>query len=69
MEHKSEETTIEDQKKRQDGVPVTAEIEKSIRKKFQKQIFSRFAKDVRDYQLYRKETGLPFVFPAVRIPC
>ncbi len=54
MEHKSEETTIEDQKKRQDGVPVTAEIEKSIRKKFHKQIFSRFAKAVRDYQLIQE---------------
>ncbi len=36
------------------GVPTTADIEKSIRKKFHKQLFSRFAKAVRDYELIQE---------------
>ncbi len=36
------------------GVPTTADIEKSIRKKFHKQLFSRFARAVRDYELIQE---------------
>lgn len=49
MEHKLENTAIDVQK-----LPAAEEIEKSIRKKFHKQLFSRFAKAVRDYQLVQE---------------
>lgn len=37
-----------------DFLPSAADIEKSIRKKFHKQLFSRFAKAVRDYELIQE---------------
>lgn len=49
MEHKLENSAIDVQK-----LPAAEEIEKSIRKKFHKQLFSRFAKAVRDYQLVQE---------------
>ena len=33
------------------------EIEKSIRKKFHKRLFSRFAKAVREYELVQEDSG------------
>ena len=39
---------------REDANLKTQEIEKSIRKKFHKQLFSRFAKAVRDYRLVQE---------------
>lgn len=54
MEHKTVDKAMKEQKPQQESVPVSEEIEKSIRKKFHKQIFSRFAKAVRDYQLIQE---------------
>ncbi len=51
MEHKLENTAIDTPILPQEKLPAAEEIEKSIRKKFHKQLFSRFAKAVRDYQL------------------
>lgn len=49
-EKASEKSEIDDM----DVLPSAADIEKSIRKKFHKQLFSRFAKAVRDYELVQE---------------
>ncbi len=54
MEHKLENTAIDTPILPQEKLPAAEEIEKSIRKKFHKQLFSRFAKAVRDYQLVQE---------------
>lgn len=54
MEHKLEKTAIDVPKLPEEKLPAAEEIEKSIRKKFHKQLFSRFAKAVRDYQLVQE---------------
>ncbi len=54
MEHKLENTAIDTPILTQEKLPAAEEIEKSIRKKFHKQLFSRFAKAVRDYQLVQE---------------
>lgn len=51
MEYNSEQTEMKNQVQEQ---PAVLDIEKSIRKKFHKQLFSRFAKAVRDYQLVQE---------------
>ena len=54
MEHKLENTAIDTPILPQEKLPAAEEREKSIRKKFHKQLFSRFAKAVRDYQLVQE---------------
>ncbi len=54
MERKLENTAIDEQKLPEEKLPGAKEIEKSIRKKFHKQLFSRFAKAVRDYRLVQE---------------
>ncbi|MCI9081775.1 MAG: tRNA 2-thiocytidine biosynthesis protein TtcA [Lachnospiraceae bacterium] len=54
MEHNLQRTEIKDNEPERAGEPSSQEIEKSIRKKFHKQLFSRFAKAVRDYQLVQE---------------
>lgn len=48
------EENIQKEKKLQKEEHPSAQIEKSIRKKFHKQLFSRFAKAVRDYELIQE---------------
>ena len=55
MEHKVEESEINSLRPQRLEEKTAEEIEKSIRKKFHKQLFSRFAKAVRDYQLIQEE--------------
>ena len=43
------------------------EIEKSIRKKFHKRLFSRFAKQFGNMSWCRRGTGLQSVFPVEKI--
>ena len=45
------------------------EIEKSIRKKFHKRLFSRFAKQFGNMSWCRRGTGLQSVFPVEKIRC
>lgn len=54
MEHKVEESEINSLRSQRLEEKTAEEIEKSIRKKFHKQLFSRFAKAVRDYQLIQE---------------
>lgn len=54
MEHKIEESETKSFNPQKSGEEAAKEIEKSIRKKFHKQLFSRFAKAVRDYQLVQE---------------
>jgi len=51
MEYNSEQKEMKNQMQEE---PAALDIEKSIRKKFHKQLFSRFAKAVRDYQLIQE---------------
>ena len=54
MEHNSEKTDIKNSVRKRQEEPSSQDIEKSIREKFHKQLFSRFAKAVRDYQLVQE---------------
>ncbi len=54
MEQNQEKEARKGQGMAQGSLPTADEIEKSIRKKFHKQLFSRFAKAVRDYQLVQE---------------
>ncbi len=54
MEYKNKKMEVTCQEWQESGKAATERIEKSIRKKFHKQLFSRFAKAVRDYQLVQE---------------
>ncbi len=54
MEHNLQGTEMKGYELERAGEPSSGDIEKSIRKKFHKQLFSRFAKAVRDYQLVQE---------------
>ena len=45
------------------------EIEKSIIKKFRKQIWSRFTAAITDYDLIQSETGLQYAYQEARTQC
>lgn len=54
MKYNLEKTEIKNYEQEKLEEPASQDIEKSIRKKFHKQLFSRFAKAVRDYQLVQE---------------